>query len=236
MASCKVIRRLALLHHARGLCYKQDVVHQPRSSMQLLAALEEHISSSGKELLAGLKDAVSWEKEMLLKDVVLSKEKEKLLNDVLSSKEMLLRLLREQRTIDRVNLLSLKGRNHTGGLFEQMEEVLAFRAGTPAKKGSHLWEAILSADPTLRLCIEKYTNITAKDVVKQAANCSTIYNVLSQHMHAGKELAQLQVANGKIMFHRGPMSVEQVQVFLCIGQAANFDIEEDPSTRNKHDL
>ncbi|KAI5084093.1 hypothetical protein GOP47_0001085 [Adiantum capillus-veneris] len=67
MASRKVIRRLgALLHPSRGFCHKQELGDQlhPRSSSQLLAALEPHVTSSGKELFQGLMDVSCLEKEV----------------------------------------------------------------------------------------------------------------------------------------------------------------------------
>ncbi|KAI5084099.1 hypothetical protein GOP47_0000268 [Adiantum capillus-veneris] len=66
MASRKVIRRLgALLHPSRGFCHKQELGGQlhPRSSSQLLAALEPHVTSSGKELFQVLIDVFCLEKE-----------------------------------------------------------------------------------------------------------------------------------------------------------------------------
>ncbi|MCO5548049.1 hypothetical protein L7F22_001505 [Adiantum nelumboides] len=256
---------LGLDHHARGLCHKQDVVHsqpsitmqdvlqadhfQPRSPMQLLAALEVHVTSSGKELLASLKDSLCWasEKEKSLK-VQIDKQKEvsksikaqidtqeevsKSLKAQIDKQEEVSKLLREMRARDQVSLLQLKGLNDTRGLFEKLQEDLAAKAqDTTRLKGSSLWEAILKNNQALCDCIHGCIKIPAGDHKRQAAHCSAIYDVFLQHVHAGKELAELQAANGDILFQRGPMSPQQVQILLCMGQAASVDIPEDPSTR-----
>lgn len=68
----------------------------------------------------------------------------------------------------------------------------------------------------------------ASDVAKQALNCYNVFSILSQHVHAGKSLADLQVAEGgTINFERGPLSPEQVQVLLCIGAAAKVELDEN---------
>ncbi|MCO5609885.1 hypothetical protein L7F22_064118 [Adiantum nelumboides] len=250
-AKGKLIRRLALGldHHARGLCHKQDVVHsqpsitmqdvlqadhfQPRSPMQLLAALEVHVTSSGKELLASLKDSLCWKEKSLKAQIDKHKEVSKSLKAQIDKQEEVSKLLREMRARDQASLLQSKGLNDTRGLFEKLQEDLAAKAQVTTRlKGSSLWEAILKNNQILCDCIHGCTKIPAGDHNRQAAHCSAIYDVFLQHVHAGKELAELQAVNGDILFQRGPMSPQQVQILLCMGQAASVDIVEDPSTRH----
>ncbi|MCO5546712.1 hypothetical protein L7F22_000148 [Adiantum nelumboides] len=130
-----------------------------------------------------------------------------------------------------------EGRNLFGegveakGEKEDLKKQEVFGCGS-ARRGTKLWEDILTNNSKLSGCIQKALALPVKDVQRMAIHCYTIYNILSQHVHAGKELASLQASSGgKVHFHRGPMSPQQVQVFICIGQAANIPIVEDPLTR-----
>lgn len=251
--ACLPTRRLALGldHHARGLCHvvhsqdvdsqpftmqdvqpMQDVQFQPRSPMQLLAALEMHVSSSGMEIFASLRDSLCWASEKQReREGFREREREATERERLQREEAL-QFLQQLRAKDHIALLQLKGLNDTRGLFEKLQEDLAAMAEVDKRiKGSALWEVILKKNKALRDCIDRCTKIPATDHVRQAAQCSAIYNVFSQHVYSGKELAELQAANGVITFQRGPMSPEQVQIFLCMGEAAYANIAEDPSTR-----
>ncbi|KAI5084921.1 hypothetical protein GOP47_0001090 [Adiantum capillus-veneris] len=144
MASRKVIRRLgALLHPSRGFCHKQELGDQlhPRSSSQLLAALEPHVTSSGKELFQGLMDVSCLEKEVW-------KQKQK---EIEYQKEAIEYKNKEIAYLE-VDLLRSKGLNNTRGLFERMQEVLATYARAKGNKASILWEKILKWSPDLAAC------------------------------------------------------------------------------------
>ncbi|KAI5084095.1 hypothetical protein GOP47_0000264 [Adiantum capillus-veneris] len=146
MASRKVIRRLgALLHPSRGFCHKQELGDQlhPRSSSQLLAALEPHVTSSGKELFQGLMDVSCLEKEV----------------------------------------------------WKQKQDEIEYQK-----------EAI------------EYQN-------KEIAYLERSTPIFHCKMCGSKQRTAILYTT----FFRSTCT--QVQIFLCIGKAAKFDIEEDPSTR-----
>ncbi|KAI5084920.1 hypothetical protein GOP47_0001089 [Adiantum capillus-veneris] len=211
MASRKVIRRLgALLHPSRGFCHKQELGGQlhPRSSSQLLAALEPHVTSSGKELFQVLIDVFCLEKEAwkqkeefwkkkeawkqeeeFWKQKEAWKQKDEYQKEACKQKQKEIEYQNKEIAYLEVDLLRSKGLNNTCGLFERMQEVLATYARAKGNKASILWEKILKWSPDLAACVEKHTNIPPQDVRKQAVHCHTIYNILSQHVHAGPNIS-----------------------------------------------